>query len=89
LSQFRSQGAIYFRLLSDIRDRYRGQIGIVDASDIYCDESADRCGPARDGRLLYEYSDHISDYAAGLVGERLNRILEETMSETRPVTGSP
>ena len=89
LSQFRSQGAMYFRLLSDIQDRFRGQVGIVDASDVYCDESRDLCGPTRDDRLLYEYTDHISDYAAGLVGERLNRILEETIREAKPAAASP
>jgi peptidoglycan/LPS O-acetylase OafA/YrhL len=74
---FESRISRYRQLLDELRGRFPGQVEVFDASDIYCDADTGVCGPIRDGRVLYSRTDHISDYAAGLVGERLNRFLNE------------
>jgi hypothetical protein len=76
LSRFRAHISVYTDLLAAVQRRFPDHVEIFDASDIYCSVEDDDCGPTRDGRLLYTYTDHISDYAAGLVGDRLNRFLE-------------
>jgi peptidoglycan/LPS O-acetylase OafA/YrhL len=77
LEVFNAQIAIYRKLLAELQWRYRGDVEIFDPTDIYCDFNRGTCGSNRDGRLLYSVTDHISDYAAGLVATRLNKILEE------------
>jgi len=84
LSRFKADTAIYAALLTDVQRQFPGQVEIFDASDVYCSVDDDVCGPMRDDRLLYAYTDHISDYAAGLVGEKLNRFLD-----TRELAAAP
>ena len=50
---------------------------IVDTTPYLCDEEQGLCLAHKNGRRLYEYSDHISDYAAGLIGEGLNGMLRD------------
>jgi hypothetical protein len=33
------------------------------------------CLPVKDGRLMYWLTDHVSDYAAGLIGRELNDLV--------------
>ena len=73
LSTFQDQTEVYRKLLDELKRAYPSRVTIFDATDIYCANGT--CGPTRDGRLLYAYTDHISDYAAGLVGQRLNGFL--------------
>ena len=40
------------------------------------------CEISKNGRLLYSYSDHISDYSAGLIGRPLNEWLKDQASKT-------
>ena len=75
LQDFNAQIALYRKLLDALSRRYPKTVDIFDPTDIYCDSSSGICGPARAGRPLYAYTDHISDYAAGLVGARLNQYL--------------
>lgn len=75
LATYEAHIAVYRKLLAEIADRHHGAVRIFDPTDIYCDARAGVCGPIRNGRLLYAYTDHISDYAAGLVGIRLNELL--------------
>ena len=75
LATFQNQTAIYRKLLDELKHDYPSAVTIFDATDIYCANGT--CGPTRDGRLLYAYTDHISDYAAGLVGARLNALLSK------------
>jgi len=46
-----------------------------------CDESKGLCEISKNGRLLYSYSDHISDYSAGLIGRPLNEWLRDQGSK--------
>lgn len=75
LEEFNSDIALYRRLLERLHDAFPDAVRIFDATDIYCDTAKGVCGPVKENRLLYSYTDHISDYAAGLVGRRLNEFL--------------
>jgi hypothetical protein len=72
LSEFNEQVLVYRKLLSHLSSIFPNSVEIVDATEVYCDELTGICGPTRNGRVLYSYTDHISDYAAGLVGAKIN-----------------
>lgn len=65
----------YRQLLLKVKDLNPEKIRIFDTTDILCDTVSASCSMTKNGRLLYGYSDHISDYAAGLIGRKLNRYL--------------
>ena len=62
-------------VLMEIQRRYPGQVEIFDATDILCERPLNVCSSARGKRALYSYSDHVSDYAAGMIGRELNAFL--------------
>ena len=66
---------LYLNLLDQVRKTNPGKITIFDTLKYFCDLEKGVCLPYRDNRLLYSYSHHISDYAAGLIGKDLNRFL--------------
>lgn len=85
------QTVVYRKLLSEVQARHPGQVDIFDPTDLLCETSSGMCGPARDGRVLYAYTDHISDYAAGRIGARLNEYLQHqpgAASHTTPSLGA-
>ncbi len=82
LDLFETQIQRYIQLLDGVRAAYDGSVEIVDATDTYCDVSIGICGPVRNGRLLYSYTDHISEYAASLVGARINESLRLGVSRS-------
>jgi peptidoglycan/LPS O-acetylase OafA/YrhL len=67
----------YTRLLAMLEKNNPGMVTIFYTTPILCDESKDLCEISKNGRLLYSYSDHISDYSAGLIGRPLNNWLRE------------
>jgi len=77
LSEFNSQIVKYRNLLGRVKILNGESVKIFDPTDIYCDLSTDKCESIKNKRLMYTYTDHISDYAAGLVGVKLNKILAE------------
>jgi peptidoglycan/LPS O-acetylase OafA/YrhL len=62
----------YRRLLLKLEKNNPGVVSIFYSTPILCDEKKGLCEISKNGRLLYSYSDHISDYAAGLIGRPLN-----------------
>ena len=68
----------YKKLLNELRNDFPDEVYIFDPTDIYCDQKSGICSSVDNhtGKLLYSYSDHISDYASGLVGIELNKFLE-------------
>lgn len=74
-NEFNDQIAIYKKLLIEIKSQHPKTVDIFDPTEIYCGDDLGICGPTRNGRPLYAYTDHISDYAAGLVGRELNNYL--------------
>ena len=67
--------AKYRELLIDIKRNYPNDVEIFDITKHLCDEEKRECTHVKDGRYLYSYGDHISDYAAGLIGDDLNKFL--------------
>jgi hypothetical protein len=66
---------LYLNLLDEVRRTNPEKISIFDTLKYLCDLEDGVCLPYRNNRLLYSYSYHISDYAAGLIGKDLNRFL--------------
>ncbi len=77
LETFNTQIQLYRKLLSEIKSAHPIAVEIFDPTDIYCDTKRGTCEATKNGRLMYGYTDHISDYAAGLVGVELNRFLTD------------
>jgi hypothetical protein len=65
----------YLDLLDQLRKTNPEEITIFDTLKYFCDLEKGVCLPYRNDRLLYSYSHHMSDYAAGLIGEDMNRLL--------------
>ena len=71
----------YSELLRALAQRNPGVVTVFDATDILCDVTKGVCGMSKNDRLLYSYSDHISDYAAGLIGKELNAYLAQLLKK--------
>jgi len=71
--------APYRRLLLAVAAQYPGSVSIFDTTPILCDEARGVCPMFKNGRILYSVTDHISDYAAGLVGQKLNALILGTI----------
>ena len=65
----------YRDLLNKLKGTYPENLKIFETIGYYCDLQAGLCSNSKDGRALYSYTDHISDYAAGQVGKGLNNFL--------------
>ncbi|WP_298258744.1 acyltransferase family protein [Bradyrhizobium sp.] len=65
----------YLDLLEQVRQTNPGKITIFDTLKYFCDLEKGLCLPFRNDRLLYSYSHHMSDYAAGMIGKDLNSLL--------------
>ncbi|MCE7527921.1 acyltransferase family protein [Polynucleobacter sp. IMCC 30228] len=71
----------YSELLRVLAKRNPGVVTVFDTTDILCDVTKGVCGMSKNDRLLYSYSDHISDYAAGLIGKELNGYLAQLLKK--------
>lgn len=71
----------YSELLRVLAKRNLGVVTVFDTTDILCDVTKGVCGMSKNDRLLYSYSDHISDYAAGLIGKELNGYLAQLLKK--------
>lgn len=75
VGEFKKQIKKYSDLLVKIKTANPNSVYIFDPTDIYCNGDGGACGAIRDGRLMYSFTDHISDYAAGIVGAELNEFI--------------
>lgn len=66
----------YRKLLNQIELNYPESVKIFDTTKYLCDIKNGVCLPSKNGRSLYSHTDHISDYAAGLIGVGLNKFLQ-------------
>ena len=66
----------YRRLLLEVKDSYPNDVEIFDITQYLCDEERKECTHVKAGRYLYSYGDHISDYAAGIIGVDLNKFMQ-------------
>jgi len=61
----------YLDLLAAVQREFPNDVSVVDFTDMLCDISRDRCDVSENGKLLYSYTDHISNYAAAKITRRL------------------
>jgi hypothetical protein len=73
----RGLSAKHLKMLETIASNHPNMIKVFDTIPIMC--RAGTCSSKWKGRLLYEYSDHVSDYGAGLIGQRLNAFITEVI----------
>jgi peptidoglycan/LPS O-acetylase OafA/YrhL len=71
----------YRRLLAKLEKNNSGTVTIFYTTPILCDDKKGLCEISKNGRLLYSYSDHISDYSAGLIGRPLNEWLKSRVRD--------
>jgi peptidoglycan/LPS O-acetylase OafA/YrhL len=74
-SQYVSETAKYRHLVSDLKAPDPG-LPVFDTLPVLCDAAADRCAVMRDGKSLYSYGDHLSDYGGSLVARALAPMLQ-------------
>lgn len=65
----------YRQFLAKLAERNPNLI-TYDPTSILCDVPANLCSIIRDGKFLYSYSDHISDYANSLIARDMNSLIE-------------
>jgi peptidoglycan/LPS O-acetylase OafA/YrhL len=71
----RQLAAPYLQVLMQLRTTYP-DVRVFDMTEYLCDMNLGVCRHQKEGLFLYSYSDHISDAASGVVGEKLNAFLE-------------
>ena len=67
---------IYRDLLNQLSAKWGSGIVIYDPINVLCIQEENVCPSKRDGHSLYSYSDHISDYANGLIARELIPLVE-------------
>jgi peptidoglycan/LPS O-acetylase OafA/YrhL len=66
----------YRVLLAELAANNQDVVSLFDTIPILCDQTDKVCSTIMNGKLLYSDGDHISDYAAGLIGKELNLYLQ-------------
>lgn len=80
-TEFIAQIKRYRELLERVRALHPDSVYIFDPTDIYCPPETGRCNAIQNGRLMTAITDHISDYASGLVGKKLNAYMNTLTTE--------
>ena len=75
MKQFEELQQKYRKVLSDLALSNPQAVFVFDTTPYLCSMSDEICSYQKDGRRMYSYGDHISDYAAGKVGEPLNQLV--------------
>ena len=60
----------YLDFVTDLKKKHP-QLFVYDPSPLLCDIPNNRCEIAKDGKFLYSYGDHLSDYANSLIARDL------------------
>ena len=76
IQTFIDQTTKYYAMLKQLKQEFPGQVDIFDATEIFCGSEDRICRHVRWERFMYSYTDHPSDYAAGIIGQNLNPFLE-------------
>ena len=66
----------YRVLLDELVANNHGNVALFDSTPLLCNQEERLCTTTMNGRLLYGGTDHISDYAAGVIGKELNMYLQ-------------
>lgn len=76
IQTFIDQTAKYYLMFEQLKQEFPGQVEIFDATEIFCGSEDRICRHVRWDHFMYSYTDHPSDYAAGIIGQNLNPFLE-------------
>jgi peptidoglycan/LPS O-acetylase OafA/YrhL len=76
--------AAYGRFVAELQARHP-QMKVFDQNLLLCDVGDDLCAVTRDGKFLYSYGDHISDYANSMVAQELI----SSLRDDRPARKTP
>lgn len=75
----------YRSVLEEVRAAFPDDVALFETAKYLCDDVTGYCGMRKDGRFLYGHTDHISDYAAGLIGKDLNQFLDAAWPSARTI----
>jgi len=76
IQTFIDQTTRYRAMFDQLKQEFPGQVDIFDATEIFCGSEDRICRHVRWDRFMYSYTDHPSDYAAGIIGQNLNPFLK-------------
>ena len=65
----------YRQLLTELAEKNKGDVYVFDITNIMCSAETQMCETKKNGRNMYTITDHVSDYAASLIGIELNNYL--------------
>ncbi len=74
---------LHRNLLTAVAANHPGQVTVFDTLPLLCDAKTESCAALMNGRVMYSFTDHISDYAAGLVAKALNSFISQKHSAGR------
>jgi len=76
IQTFVDQTTKYREMFNQLKQEFPGKVEIFDATEIFCGSEDRICRHTRWNHFMYSYTDHPSDYAAGIIGQNLNPFLE-------------
>jgi peptidoglycan/LPS O-acetylase OafA/YrhL len=68
----------YRALLGELEKNNPQTVSIFETLPFMCDQQRGLCETMQNGKLMYIFTDHISDYAAGKIGRSLNEHLRDS-----------
>lgn len=71
----------YRQLLTTLVSKNENTVFLFDTIPYMCGQNDSVCSTVKDGRLMYNGTDHISDYAAGVVGKELNLFMQKLITK--------
>jgi peptidoglycan/LPS O-acetylase OafA/YrhL len=74
----------YRDLLAEVAKNNPDTVKIFDTTPFLCDSETGLCETKQNGKLMYIFTDHISDYAAGKIGQSLNPFLQSVGATGQP-----
>ncbi|MBB3000802.1 peptidoglycan/LPS O-acetylase OafA/YrhL [Paraburkholderia tropica] len=75
------ESANYRAMLANVH-RLRPEVLIFDPTPILCDIDTGVCPISRDGKFLYSYGDHVSDYSNGMIARAMNPEIDAFMRQS-------
>lgn len=72
----------YRAMLTEVAAEFPGKVTIFDITDLMCDVKSGICPAMKNGHMMYSFTDHISDYAAGIIGNEINKSLNQPTAKS-------
>jgi peptidoglycan/LPS O-acetylase OafA/YrhL len=73
----------YRKIFERLKLSHPSKVFTFDTTPSLCSLGEGVCNSLQNGRMMYSYSDHISDYASGLIGSDLNSFVHSIRSNMR------